>query len=125
MPTKKIVAPASDGRQAVKNDVKRDELACSIYDILECQEEQTKYIILTMLDDIKLFDKKQHDYGPGNIAKFGEFGVLVRTNDKLERLINLNKRGDTPANESVMDTWQDLSVYGAIARVVKQDQWKS
>ena len=125
MPTKKIVDPASDGRQAVKNDVKRDELACSIYDILECQEEQTKYIILTMLDDIKLFDKKQHDYGPGNIAKFGEFGVLVRTNDKLERLINLNKRGDTPANESVMDTWQDLSVYGAIARVVKQAQWKS
>jgi len=49
----------------------------------------------------------------------------VRTNDKLERLINLNKRGDSPANESVMDTWQDLSVYGAIARVVKQDQWKS
>ena len=125
MPTKIIVDPASDGRQAVKNDVKRDELACSIYDILECQEEQTKYIILTMLDDIKLFDKKQHDYGPGNIAKFGEFGVLVRTNDKLERLINLNKRGDAPANESVMDTWQDLSVYGAIARVVKRDQWKS
>ena len=123
--TEKIVDPAFDGRQAVKADQRLEELASHIYNILECQEEQTKSIISTMLGDIQLFDKKQHDYGPGNIAKFGEFGVLVRTNDKLERLINLNKRGDTPANESVMDTWQDLSVYGAIARVVKQGQWKS
>jgi len=89
------------------------------------EKKYTPTAIFDMLEDIQLFDRKQHDYGSGNIAKFGEFGVLVRTNDKLERLINLNKRGDSPANESVMDTWQDLSVYGAIARVVKQDQWKS
>ena len=126
MSTNKITDPAAEGRQAVKDEkLHLEELTCYIYDILKCQEEQTKSIIATMLGDIQLFDKKQHDYGPGNIAKFGEFGVLVRTNDKLERLINLNKRGDSPANESVMDTWQDLSVYGAIARVVKQDQWKS
>ena len=78
-----------------------------------------------MLSDIQLFDKKQHDYGPGNIAKFGEFGVIVRTNDKLERLINLNKRNDSHANESIIDKWQDLSGSGAIARVVIQDQWQS
>ena len=126
MTTEKITDPASEGRQAVKDEKRHlEELTCHIYDTLKCQEEQTKSIISTMLGDIQLFDKKQHDYGPGNIAKFGEFGVLVRTNDKLERLINLNKRGDTPVNESVMDTWQDLSVYGAIARVVRQDQWQS
>ena len=126
MPTEKTTDPAAEGRQAVKDEkLHLEELTCYIYDTLKCQEEQTKSIIATMLGDIQLFDKKQHDYGPGNIAKFGEFGVLVRTNDKLERLINLNKRGDAPANESVMDTWQDLSVYGAIARVVKQGQWKS
>lgn len=132
MPTEKIVDPAADGRQALREEncklplEKRvEELTGYIYNLLDCQEEQTKSIIVTMLGDIQLFDKKQHDYGPGNIAKFGEFGVLVRTNDKLERLINLNRRGDDPANESVMDTWQDLSVYGAIARVVKQNQWKS
>ena len=118
--------PAAEGRQAVKDEKRHlEELTCYIYGLLECQEEQTKSIIATMLGDIQLFDKKQHDYGPGNIAKFGEFGVLVRTNDKLERLINLNRRGDTPVNESVMDTWQELSVYGAIARVVKQGQWKT
>ena len=37
---------------------------------LECQEEQTKIIIELILEDIKLFDKKQHDYGPNNISKF-------------------------------------------------------
>ena len=118
-------AVKSEGQRTVKeinNIAKLEELACHIYDTLGCREEQTRVIISTMLGDIQLFDKKQHDYGPGNIAKFGEYGVLVRTNDKLERLINLNKRGDTPANESIMDTWQDLSVYGAIARVVKQNQ---
>jgi len=126
MPTDNITDPATEGRQAIKDEKQHlEELTCYIYNILDCQEEQTKSIISTMLEDMKLFDKKQHDYGPGNIAKFGEFGVLVRTNDKLERLINLNKRGDTPANESIMDTWQDLSVYGAIARVVRQNKWQS
>ena len=90
---------------------------------LECQEEQTKIIIELILEDIKLFDKKQHDYGPNNISKFGVEGVLVRTNDKLERLINLYKNDRNPENESIDDTWQDLSIYGVIARAVIKDQW--
>ena len=102
-----------------------DIVAKMAFSSLCLEEAMTLETLKVMMECAVLFDKKQHDYGPGNIAKFGEFGVLVRTNDKLERLINLNKRGDTPANESVMDTWQDLSVYGAIARVVKQGQWKS
>ena len=101
------------------------EMVESIFKQLNCQQEQTKVIIATMLSDIELFDKKQHDYGPGNIAKFGEYGVLVRTNDKLERLINLSKRDEDPINESVIDTWQDLSIYGAIARVVRNKEWAS
>lgn len=119
------MASNTSSKGTVKKTKQFNEMVESIYTELNCQEEQTKWIIETMLNDIKLFDKKQHDYGPGNIAKFGEFGVLVRTNDKLERLINLNKRGDDPANESIMDTWQDLSVYGAIARVVIEKNWQS
>lgn len=97
----------------------------SIYKDLGCIEPQTKVIIEIMLEDIKLFDKKQHDYGPGNIAKFGVHGVLVRTNDKLERLINLYRNDRTPENESITDTWQDLSVYGAIARTLLQERWET
>ena len=98
-----------------------------IYKELGCQEIQTKFIIQKFLEDMKLFDKKQHDYGPQNIAKFGTTGVLVRSSDKIERLINLYNRGDKPQvnNESITDSWQDLSVYGAIARVCEDGEWKS
>ena len=102
-----------------------------IWTILECREEQTKTIIEQLLNDIQLFDQKQADYGPYNISKFGVIGVLVRVSDKIERLINLHKdstltSGTTiPSNESITDSWQDLSVYGAIARVLNEGNWKS
>ena len=97
-----------------------------LYDILECKEVQTKPIIKKFIDDIKLFDKKQHDYGPHNIGKFGTTGVLVRSSDKLERLINLYNRAEKPeVDEPITETWQDLSVYGAIARVCEDGEWLS
>ena len=111
---------------------KKDSLVNQIHTELNCKEEQTKDIIELLLSDIQLFDKKQGDYGPSNICKFGVMGVLVRSSDKIERLINLYKKntleeGENPAtrntDESVIDSWSDLSVYGAIARVVAQGKW--
>jgi len=103
-----------------------DKLVESLWTSLECKEVQTKAIIKKFLEDIKLFDKKQHDYGPQNIAKFGTTGVLVRSSDKLERLINLYKRQEKPeVAEPITETWQDLSVYGAIARVCEDGEWVS
>ena len=53
-------------------------------------------------------------------------GVLVRSSDKLERLINLYKRDEKPkVAEPITETWQDLSVYGAIARVYEDGEWLS
>ena len=101
----------------------QNDLAERIFKELDCQEDQTRAIIELLLEDIKLFDKKQHDYGPGNIAKFGVYGVLVRTNDKLERLINLSRNDRNPENETIEDTWQDLSVYGVIARALLKNKW--
>ena len=98
------------------------ELIDTIFEGLSCQEEQTRAVIRMALADISLFDSKQHDYGPSNISKFGETGVLVRISDKVERLINLNKAG-IPEHESIDDTWQDLSIYGVIARVVRNGDW--
>ena len=95
-----------------------------LFEDLKCTEEQTLDIIEQALEDITLFDKKQHDYGSQNIAKFGTFGVLVRSSDKIERLIHLNRKGDGPSvDESVNETWQDRSVYGMIARVVNNLDW--
>tara|TARA_Y100000296_G_C5122194_1_gene231020 strand:- start:541 stop:918 length:378 start_codon:yes stop_codon:yes gene_type:complete len=100
-----------------------------IWESLGCSERQTKNIIDIMLTDIALFDKKQRDYGPDNIAKFGLTGVLVRSSDKIERLINLQTvsidsvQYKPEANEPIRDSWQDLSIYGAIARVLMDNNW--
>lgn len=99
-------------------------LAIHVFNELECTEPVTLEFIKIALADIKLFDKKQHDYGSENISAFGEQGVLVRANDKIARLRNLAKSGSDPANESIDDSWTDLSVYGIIARLVRKGVWR-
>ena len=100
-----------------------------IWTTLNCTETQTKKVIEQFLEDITLFDKKQRDYGTNNINKFGVFGILVRVSDKVERLINLNKKSEQSkiekieANEPMTDNWADITVYGAIARIVNEGKW--
>ena len=66
--------------------------------------------------------KKQHDYGHDNINAFGEFGVLVRTSDKVARLRNLlDKEGVT---EPRIDAWVDIIGYGIIALMLDRDTFK-
>lgn len=73
----------------------------------------------------ELFDQKQHDYGSGNIAKFGEVGVLVRVSDKIERLANLQRKGiNDPLNEAVEDSWMDIAVYAVIALMIQHNKWE-
>jgi hypothetical protein len=81
--------------------------------------------LILALDNISMLDRKQQDYGPGNIASFGELGVLVRTNDKVERLKNLwrTNRMSDPQNESVSDSWRDLSNYGLIGEMCHRGIW--
>jgi hypothetical protein len=74
-------------------------------------------------ENVQLMDKKQQDYGSNNISAFGEFGVLVRLNDKIERLKNLNKM---PAvkNEAIEDTYQDIANYAVISLMIRRNLWK-
>ena len=83
----------------------------------------------------ELLCKKQMDYGPANIAMGTTLsnnnqimasikGIIVRANDKMQRLVNLiliNNR--EPTNESVEDTFMDLAVYSTIAMVVRNGKW--
>ena len=98
-----------------------------VFQDLQCTEPLTIEFIQQVLESITLFDKKQHDYGNANIAAFGEKGVLVRANDKMARLINLSRTccmADEKANnESLDDSWRDLSIYGTIALMVRQGVW--
>lgn len=69
----------------------------------------------------EVFSRKQSDYGPENIAAFGEMGLLVRINDKVSRLKNLV--GKPARNEALDDTWLDIGVYGFIAGMVRDGTW--
>ena len=83
----------------------------------------------------ELFCRKQMDYGPSNIAmgtqlkddsdlKLSQIGLIVRMNDKIQRLINLVIKHDRKAkNEPTIDAYKDLSVYGIIAQIVSKGKW--
>ena len=77
-------------------------------------------LVLDEMRDVMI--SKQRDYGPGNILDFGDFGVLVRANDKVARLKNLYK-GNRPQNETVDDSWLDLANYAVIAMLVRRGYW--
>jgi hypothetical protein len=78
-----------------------------------------------VLDEMRdLLISKQRDYGSGNILDFGDFGVLVRANDKVARLKNLYiYNGERPRNESLDDSWVDLANYAVIAMMVRRGYW--
>jgi hypothetical protein len=73
---------------------------------------------------VQLLDKKQRDYGCGNITAFGMLGVVVRLNDKLERLKNLTREGKLPVNESLDDTLRDIANYAIIGLLLRSKQWR-
>ncbi len=75
---------------------------------------------VTSADVTQLLIKKQTDYGPENINRFGQFGLIVRTHDKVARLENLLEKGIDPANEAVSDTYMDIVGYSAIGIMVER-----
>lgn len=70
---------------------------------------------LVALEIAQLCINKQKDYGKQNIMEFGEFGVLVRSNDKFARLKNLILNNKEALNEPKIDGWKDVVGYGLIA----------
>jgi hypothetical protein len=70
-----------------------------------------------------LWKRKNLSYGTGNIAKFGEFGCLVRASDKMERLINLQKVENPLKDESIEDTWLDMADYALMAILCRRGLW--
>ena len=86
-------------------------------------------------EQYETFCKKQMDYGPSNISmgtgvgkhlniKLATTALVVRINDKVQRLLNLVVNNDRDAqNEPVEDAFKDLSVYGIIAQIVRDGKW--
>jgi len=110
------------------NDI--EELKDQYPDIYKAYEQIT-------IEQFHLFARKMLDYGKGNISvgsnldtpeeeKVALTGLWFRMNDKIQRLkqlVLLSKEAKV-TTESVKDTFQDLSIYGIIAQIVKNKQWK-
>lgn len=78
-----------------------------------------------VLDDLmKMFLKKHKDYGKGNILAIEEYGIALRIAEKIERLKNLLKKDQLPANESIEETWEDIAVYAIIAILYRRGQFQ-
>lgn len=78
----------------------------------------------TLIHIAELIIKKQRDYGKGNILTFGEFGVLVRMNDKFERLKNLVLNKKDAENESIDDTLDDIIGYATLYKLLRNNQFE-
>ncbi|WP_448523095.1 hypothetical protein [Pseudothermotoga sp.] len=84
-----------------------------------CQDPSVDEFIDHLEKCAESFAKKQAGHGTGNIAKFGEVGLLVRLNDKVERLINLVTNSERPENEAIDDTLRDIANYAIIWLIVR------
>lgn len=114
---------------------KKEEQLSSIKECELKYPEMTKEFKKILKEQYELFCKKQLNYGPDNISggtslktnedvRFSLMGIFFRMNDKVQRLKQLVVLGNRDTvGESIDDTYQDLSVYGIIAQIVKRQKW--
>lgn len=94
-------------------------------DKLALKTQHAKEFLRFALANALLMDRKQQDYGPRNISKGGTFGCVLRASDKFERLFTLYQSGrrKRAINESIEDTFRDISNYMIIALMVEGGKW--
>ena len=87
-------------------------------------------------EQFELFAKKHLDYGMHNVSagtnldtqdeiEFAMTGLWYRLSDKINRWKNMIISGRKAQNESLIDTFQDVTNYGIIAQLVKRGLWKN
>ena len=74
---------------------------------------------------MQLLIKKHRDYGTNNLLKFGTFGILVRSSDKIERLVNLQNRKESVEDETILDTWMDVAGYALQAIMMLENTFSN
>ena len=118
-----------------KDNTKNDNDLNPIEYIEKYYPETSDEFLRLQREEYKLFCRKQMDYGPSNIAmgtdlttpdqiRLSLVGLIVRINDKVQRLINLVIKNNREAqNEPTIDAFKDLSCYGKIAQIVDNGKW--
>ena len=86
-------------------------------------------------EQFELFAKKHLDYGMGNVSagtqlvneeekEFAMTGLWYRLSDKINRWKNMILTGRKAQNETLIDTFQDITNYGIISQIVFKGLWK-
>ena len=105
-----------------------------IKEIEKTYPETCKEFKRIQAEQYETFCKKQFDYGQHNITLGMDLSdpdnrhlsitaIIIRINDKIQRLFNLVLRRKKAQNEPVEDAFKDLSVYGIIAQIVSNGKW--
>ena len=126
----KVTDPIEDSERKVLN---------GIHPVVEQMEkewpEMTTEFKRLQREQYELFCRKQHDYGPGNISvgtmlqtadevHLSLTGLWFRMNDKIQRLKNmLMSKRDSAVDEPLEDAYLDVSNYGIMATIVKNNKW--
>ena len=113
--------------QLIKGEMNKNELdtiAADLCNKLGVDTEMGKAFVRLQIDQALVMEGKQTDYGSGNISAFGEFGVLVRCSDKVNRLKTLLEARRAPKHEALEDSWKDLANYGIIGLMCHRGLWK-
>lgn len=118
-----------------ENTAKKPEKSSAIVECEKLYPEMTKEFKKILNEQYELFARKQLNYGSSNIAvgtslqndeeiKLSLTGLFFRMNDKIQRIKQLVVLGKSDmVGEAIDDTFQDLSVYGIIAQIVKRKKW--
>ena len=100
-----------DDTSNLMTSIKMICLACLIF-LKEKKGESVHDIMYNIRD---LFIRKNRDYG-NSFEDFSLLGILVRMNDKINRLKTLDKKSDQQVkDESIIDTIEDLYNYSIIS----------
>jgi|SRR5439155_7405653 len=123
--TKAVPLPPPTAKDETDRDVDpKEKLIDNICRLWKIETVAGKEFLRIALDNTVLMDKKQRDYGPYNISGFGMFGVIVRMNDKFERIKHLfENRRRRATNESIRDSLKDISNYAIIAVMLDSGKW--
>ena len=86
--------------------------------------DRVKQMLIVQKEGLELFKKKNIDYGD-SFAQFGPIGVIIRMQDKINRLTNISKTNITLVeSESLRDTLIDLHNYSAMAIMLLDEKDK-
>lgn len=107
------------------HEIGRAELEEEVADVVDTLKAETSHLepwLTEALEEVhSIMAERGAKYGPGNIAEFGELGVLVRLSDKLARL--RHSSGKDFADEATRDAWLDIIGYGLIGLAWTDKNW--